>query len=159
MQPKNAELLTRLGAARASSGDLAGAEKDLRRALELDPFLAIGLLHLGRLLAYQGKHEEAVTFFERLLDLDTGNIAVSRELGLSLNALGRRQPALERLKPVLAAQPSDEEVRLAAAVAAVELGRFREGRDLLEEGLALDPGQGRLVRALARLLAAPAQRA
>jgi predicted Zn-dependent protease len=157
VQPKNPELLTRLGGARATAGDYAGAEKDLRRALELDPFQPVALMHLGRLLAFQGKHAEAVPFLERLLDLDTGNLAVNRELGLSLNALGRRQQALERLRPVAKAQPGDEEAVLAAAVAAVELGLFREGRDLLEASLLVDPGQGRLVRALARLLAAAPQ--
>lgn len=157
VQPKNPELLTRLGGARASAGDYADAEKVLRRALELDPFQPLALMHLGRLLAFQDRHAEAVPFLERLLDLDTGNMAANRELGLSLNALGRRQQALERLRPVVKAQPADEEAVLAAAVAAVELGLFREGRDLLEESLLLDPGQGRLVRALARLLAAVPQ--
>lgn len=153
-QPKNAELWTRLGAARASAGDLPAAESDLRRALEIDPFLAIGLLQLSRLLAFRQRYEEALPFLERLLDLDTGNAAAHREMGLALQALGRHEAALGHLRKALPAAPEDEEARLAAAVAAVELGLFGEGRELLEKGLELDPGQGRLVRALARLLAA-----
>lgn len=153
VQPKNAELWTRLGAARASAGELDAAEADLRRALEVDPFLQIGLLQLSRLLAFRQRHAEALPFLERLLDLD-GGPAAHREMGLAQNALGRREAALGHLRKVVAATPADEEARLGAAVAAVELGLYREGRELLEQGLALDPGQGRLVRALARLLAA-----
>lgn len=152
--PKNAELWTRLGAARASAGDLGGAEKDLRRAVELDPFLPIGLSQLSRLLVFRQRHAEALPFLERLLDLDSGNVAVHREIGLAQNALGRREAALGHLRKVVLAAPEDEEGRLGAAVAAVELGLFREGRELLEQGLAIAPDQGRLVRALARLLAA-----
>lgn len=157
IQPQNAELRARLGAARASAGDLAGAEQDLRRSLEIDPFLGLGLLNLGRLLAYQNRYPDALLFFTRLLDLDSANPAAHRELGLAYNALGRREEALQHLEPALRARPNDEEARLAAAVAAVELGKFGSARDLLEAGLALDPGQGRLVRALARLLAAAPQ--
>lgn len=153
-QPKNAELWTRLGGARASAGDLSGAERDLRHALELDPFLPIGLLQLGRLLAFGGKHEEALSFFERHLDLDPQSVAGRREAGIALNRLGRRLKALEHLRPVVKALPADEEARLEAAVAAVELGLLAEARDLLEEGLSVDPSQGRLAKALARILAA-----
>ena len=153
-QPKNAELWTRLGGARASAGDLAGAERDLRHALGLDPFLPIALLQLGRLLAYGERNEEALSFFERLLDLDPQNVVGRREAGLAFNRLGQRLKALENLRPVVKARPNDEEARLEAAVAAVELGLLSEARDLLEEGLGLDPSQGRLAKALARILAA-----
>lgn len=154
IQPKNAELWTRLGGARASAGDLAGAERDLRHAIEFDPFLPISLLQLGRLLAFGGKYEEALTFFERHLDLDANSVAGHREAGITLNRLGRRLKALEHLRPVVKALPADEEARLEAAVAAVELGLVAEARDLLEEGLSVDPSQGRLAKALARILAA-----
>jgi len=153
-QPTKADLWTRLGGARASGGDLPGAERDLRHALELDPFFTIALLQLGRLLAFEQKPADALPFFERLLDLDAGSVAGHRELGLALHALGRHKEALDKLKKVVKVLPSDEEARLAAAVSAVELGLFADGRDLLEEGLTLDASQGRLNRALARLLAA-----
>ena len=156
-QPQNAELWTRLAAARATGGDLAGGERDLRHALELDPFLPVALLQLGRVLAFEKKFADAIPFFERLLDLDKDNAAGHRELGLALNALGRRQQALEHLRPVLTVLPADEDARLGAATAAVELGLYQEARDLLVAGLELDPSQGRLARALARILAAVPQ--
>ena len=56
--PGSAWLL--LGMARRKSGDLAGAEQALRKAVELLPESARARYHLARCLVDQGRRDEAV---------------------------------------------------------------------------------------------------
>jgi TolB-like protein/DNA-binding winged helix-turn-helix (wHTH) protein/tetratricopeptide (TPR) repeat protein len=56
-----------LGVVLSLMGRLDEAKAEQRRALELNPYLAAASGELGRLLAFEGESEEAVTFSERAI--------------------------------------------------------------------------------------------
>jgi tetratricopeptide (TPR) repeat protein len=153
-KPNDAEVHARLAVAQAADGDGAGAERSLRRAIELEPAATSALLNLGLLLAQTGRPAEALGHLRELLAIDPRNVTANREVGAILAAQGEREAALQHLLPVVGVEPADEESRFRTAVLLVDLGRFAEARDLLRQGLEIDPQAVRLGRALARILAA-----
>jgi hypothetical protein len=71
LSPNDYRFWLELGRAREQSGDAAGGEKALRRAVELAPFYAYPRWHLGNLLLRAGRGEEAFTELRRAADADS----------------------------------------------------------------------------------------
>jgi Flp pilus assembly protein TadD len=67
--PANADAVYQRGAVRVALDDLAGAEADFRRALELAPEHTAAMSDLAVLLAGRGEKAEARTLLERVLAL------------------------------------------------------------------------------------------
>lgn len=76
--PESPDAHYQLGAVRMGRKDLAGAEAELRRALELGPDHPAALNDLAVLLMSQGRREEAVELLERLVRIQPDN-RVARE--------------------------------------------------------------------------------
>ncbi|MFH0820567.1 MAG: tetratricopeptide repeat protein [Candidatus Peregrinibacteria bacterium] len=67
-----------LGWAQVGTGDWDEAEKNLKKALELDPNLAAAYLNLGKLYEKQTRPEEAKTAYQKAYELDSnGSIGQS----------------------------------------------------------------------------------
>mgnify|MGYP002639657607 CR=1 FL=1 len=71
LEGETADLLAMLGQARhrASPGDPAAGEHELRRALARDPYHPLAHLYLGRLLAVRGDRDQALVLLRRAKDL------------------------------------------------------------------------------------------
>lgn len=65
LSPNDYRLWMALGQAREQAGDVAGAERDLRRAVELAPSYAYPRWYLGNLLLRAGREEEAFSELRR----------------------------------------------------------------------------------------------
>ena len=88
----------RLADALFSAGDV-NASRTIFTALAAEPAAEpLGLFGLGRILAAEGKHEEAVRTIERALALFPEWGAAQYSLALSLRALGRRAEAEQALQ-------------------------------------------------------------
>ncbi len=74
-RPEDADAIYLRGALRIGTGDLAGAEADLRRALEMAPSHTAALSDLATLLAHGGRHQQAADLYRRLLQLRPGDPA------------------------------------------------------------------------------------
>ena len=85
--------------------DWAGAEREFRRALELDPHSAPAHQLYGWYLTALGRHEEAWEEMKRLQDLDPLNDFALWGSGLSLHFAGRREQAIEQYRRAIALEP------------------------------------------------------
>ena len=82
------------------------AERNLLRALELDPDNAEAHLYLGHLRSNEGRHEEAMKESERALALEPYNTRFHALTGQFLLHAGRTDDALAQLKQTLALDPN-----------------------------------------------------
>ena len=93
-------------------GDLAGAEKELRRAVELAPKESVYLGSLGAVLGIEQKLEESNSYLGRALRLNPRDTASRRNLASNQFQLGQLQPARENLERLAKDTPNDPVVRL-----------------------------------------------
>ena len=78
-----------LGLAFRRSGDLGGAEKEFRRAMELGPDQVGPAANLGSIYLQEGKVGEAAEVLERALERDPGSPEVRTNLIVALGRLGK----------------------------------------------------------------------
>jgi len=98
IRPEYIAARVRLADALLSAGQLAES-RTIFAALALEPQAEpLGLFGLGRILAAEGKHEEAVQAIQRALTLFPEWGAAQYSLALSLRALGRREEAEQALQ-------------------------------------------------------------
>jgi putative PEP-CTERM system TPR-repeat lipoprotein len=109
-----ATLLTLAARTYAASGDLAAAERFLRRAIDLDNTFVAAYGALGQIFIVQGKHAAARAEFEALAQRSPDSIAALTMVGILLQAEGDVAGARQRYERVLQIDPD-------AAVAANNL--------------------------------------
>jgi putative thioredoxin len=121
------------------AGDLAGALAALRRALELDAANDRARLDLAELLIAQKQADEAEALLEAVqpdAELDARVEALRQALAFA--RAGSGGPGEPELRARLAANPGDQEARLALAQLYAGSRRFREAMDLLLESIRRD---------------------
>ena len=113
-----------LGNLRAAEGHPAEAEREYRRALQIDGQFHPARVNLALLLAEQGRDAEAEQLLGEVHAANPREAMVALDLGLLLAERGKRQEAEAALRAALAADP-----RLASAAfnLAVLLGEARAG--------------------------------
>jgi tetratricopeptide (TPR) repeat protein len=122
LSPYDYRFWVELGRAREQSGDSAGGEKALRRAVELAPFYANPRWHLGNLLLRAGRGEEAFAELRRASDADSA-----------------LRPQLFNVAWTLYGQNIDEIRKLVgdSASARAEFALYLTGRARLDDALSL----------------------
>jgi len=88
VQPDYAPALVGLGVLLAGSGDTAGAERALRRALEVDPTQAEARFDLAEVLARQGRQAEAAAEYARVRDAEAAPPEIRSRARARLQAAG-----------------------------------------------------------------------
>lgn len=106
----------------------------------------IDLTHLGNCLYYQGRFQEAETFYRQALDLDVKDFLAHRNLADTLLVLDRRDDAREHYSAALAAcealpeaARTDRPVLETRAVCLAQLGRRAEAAAAVEAMLSEFP--------------------
>jgi len=115
----------------ARSGDLKGAETELRLAVHLSPNQPDYLAGLGGVLGMQQRREEADQYFEKALKIDPGNLTVRRNLASDQWQLGRLQEAATNLDRILKAKPHDPPTVLLLGMVAENSRNYAKAADLL----------------------------
>ena len=72
IEPGDLNLLRVRGELEASRKNWGGAEKDFRKIMETSPKVPLGYVEMGRLMMSQGKPDEAIKWFQKVNDLETG---------------------------------------------------------------------------------------
>jgi predicted O-linked N-acetylglucosamine transferase (SPINDLY family)/predicted SAM-dependent methyltransferase len=124
--------LVRAGYDCESSGDPAGAEREYRRALELDPGHALALYYLGRLAEADRRRDEAIALFQSAAQQCPDEALYHLALGDALIASRRFAEAAEAFEACRAIQPDSTVMGNNYATALVELNRREEARLVLE---------------------------
>jgi len=85
--------------------DWAGAEREARRAIELNPNLGFAHLALAQALSHVGRHQEAVAEAARARELDPVSLYINALNGQYLVSAGRYDEAIAKLKQTLELDP------------------------------------------------------
>jgi len=113
------------------SGDLKGAEAQLRRAVELDPDNSVYLGSLGAVLGMQQKLPESNVYLEKALRLNPQDPASRRNLASNQFQLGLLPPAKANLEKLLKAEPADSTAILLLGMVDEELKDYSNAVRLL----------------------------
>jgi tetratricopeptide (TPR) repeat protein len=153
MYPRVPEYRLKLGAALGLLGHREEADRELGKAVEIDPLSPQNHADVGTVYASTNRPREAAGYYERALDLDPRNQEYAYELGRVLAGLSAEdtgdgdlfEKAEENLQRVDELQPLPREPdnRSAAQLALGDLyaahDRPEDARRAYEEALRLDP--------------------
>lgn len=104
-----------------NQGDLAGAEAEMRKAVELAPGEPAYLSSLGAILGMEHRLDESSMFLKQALAIDPQDMAARRNLGSNQLQLGQLQPAKENWERVVQARPGDNVAVLLLGMVCEEL--------------------------------------
>ncbi len=122
------------------SWDFLGAERESRRALELNPDYYGGHFGMGALNAIRGRFEDAIAPSKRALDLEPFFGLPSHHLGVAYHLAGRLDSAIEQLNKVLEIYPENAVVHALLADAYACAGRPDQAMEQCEQALAAGRG-------------------
>jgi tetratricopeptide (TPR) repeat protein len=149
-------------------GDLPGAERALRQAVELDPNGVQARYYLSRVLwaeAEQARKTGADEKAQKLLEasVEEARLTIAQKqdhglahlaLGIALRQLHRNKDAIASLRTAVACSPDLVDTYLNLGEALADDGQKEEARKVFEQGLPLaKPGDDRLKEALTKLQA------
>jgi len=106
--------------------DWAGAEREFRRAFDLNPNYATAHQWYGEYLMLVGKADEAVAEMERAMELDPLSVIISSDLGWVLYYTRSYDRAINQCRKTLEMDSDFVVTRLALALAYGQKGRYEE---------------------------------
>ena len=118
-------------ASREANDDIA-AEKELRRALELDPNLPTANGTLGDVLVRMGEGAAAVAALQREIEVNPNHFDSHLLLGLLLRQESKTAEAMGHLQKALVLRPGDPGVRYQIALVEIAEGDLESARATLE---------------------------
>jgi eukaryotic-like serine/threonine-protein kinase len=126
--------------------DAVGAERELRRAIEVNPNCAMGHFHLGLLLADLRRNREAIGALRRALQLDPVSCWNSALTGSYLYGMGEREEGLELVQRAMDLEPGAFVAWMMAALVHERQGdataAAREARECLRLSAGLPIARG-----------------
>ena len=131
-----------LGEAHASMGmllqdrdyDLAGAEREFKRAVELSPNYATSHHWYGELLVQTGRFDQAFEHYRLALEVDPLSSAIRSDLGLTWFYARKYDRAITELKETLQADPKFAHAHQNLARVYAQVGRYKEAVDEHRKG-------------------------
>jgi tetratricopeptide (TPR) repeat protein len=134
--------------------DFSGAEKEFRRALQLNPNSSTAHQWYAELLSFRTSHHEALNEIRRAEELDPFSMIIHHEAGQVLQNAGQYRLALEEYGKAEALEPDFFPNHYAASLAHRRLGEYdqaiRELRRRRVERRLAGPQRGRYPRARLR---------
>lgn len=130
LDPHLAEAHTSLAVAKMEyDWDWEGAEREFRRAIELNPSYATGRHWYSSYLAAMGRHDEAMEESKRAQELDPFSLIINSSIGRHYYQDRKYDQAIEQYRRTLELDPN-------FAVAHFNLGLAYERKGLLDEAIA-----------------------
>ena len=81
--------------------DFKGAERELKKAIELDPKYSSAYQWLSEVYHYQGKGDQALSEINKALELDPLALVINNQKGRVLNFNGKRDEAVAQFKKTI----------------------------------------------------------
>lgn len=152
--PDSSSVHRMLGAAAKKKGDLARAEAELRKAVELDAQDPLARRDLGVLLYETGRADQALPEAEKAVGLDPQNAGLLFNLGLMYQNAGRAQESWDTFVKAEALDPQNAELQFYLGTVAVGLARTDEAVARLQKYLSMNPANAQNAAAARGLVAA-----
>ena len=119
--------------------DWAGAEREFRRAIELNPSYAPAHDQYGWLLMYEGRFDESLAENRRASELDPLSPLFTNDLSHPLMYQARYQAAKEQVSKALELDPDSAYAYCTLGLIDIEAGKFKEATSELEKARKMDP--------------------
>jgi tetratricopeptide (TPR) repeat protein len=104
------------------------------------------LIIKGDSLFNQGKYEEAITYFDKVLALDPNDRDMLYYKGISLEGLGKHEEAITYFDKVLALDQNDTDTLTYKGISLESLGKHEEAITYFDRVLTLDPNNVNTLR-------------
>ena len=124
--------------------DQPGADRELRRAIELNPGYAFAHIWRGEGLSLMERHAEAVAELDRARELDPTSLMVSDQRGWVLYMARRYDDAIEQIRRTIELEPHFAHAHCWLGKTYLQKGMLREGLAELEEATSLPGGDSQL---------------
>ncbi|MBT8148213.1 MAG: tetratricopeptide repeat protein [Desulfobulbaceae bacterium] len=111
LEPENFEILANLGRVSLQNKQALEAEYYLQAALQLKPEDRKLRIYLAKAFHQQGRHVEASTLFDELLQQDSNNFDLLYALGTVSASEQNNEQALEYFYKALQIRPEDDQTR------------------------------------------------
>lgn len=138
--PQAAAIQTNLGNVLKEIGQLDEAMAAYQQAIALDPLSADAHNNLGVVLGGRSRPDEAMAAFRRAIELDPRHAEAYHNLGNVLHARAAYDQAAEAYRASTQMAPARSRAYGSLAVLLMRQGRQAEARSVIEEWLALKPG-------------------
>lgn len=149
LDPALAEAHTTLGFIHLSQDwDYPGAEREFKRAIELDPDDATARQFYGVYLLAVGQREAAIAETRRALELDPLSILNNTQLGRALYLAGRYDEAIEQSLKTIELDPTSASAYVYLGQSHAHKGMLREATAELEKAVELSDGRVEMKAAL-----------
>jgi eukaryotic-like serine/threonine-protein kinase len=116
--------------------DWSGAEREFRRAIELNPRYSTARQWYAWFLAAMGRFDEALAEGRSAIDLDPASVSIRRSLGWLQYYARQPEPALDNLRRALTMDPTAEETHRLLGLVYLQQGRSDEAAAAFKEALA-----------------------
>lgn len=97
------------------------------------------LVNRGNFLLDRGEYEEAITFYEKALSINSQNVVALTNKGTALDQLGKYEEAVKCFDKVLEINPKDEEALNNKGSSLIKLNRYEEAVKYFDKVLAINP--------------------
>jgi tetratricopeptide (TPR) repeat protein len=154
LAPGEPALHHKLGTALYLSGDPQGGANEFAEALRLSPAFAKPHYSLGVMLAADGRTADALAHLNAAVRADPAYVEARVRLAEVLRRSGRASESLSQYAEATALDPRARDAAFGYVLVLVDLHRYREARDRLQEGVPQYPNRPEFVHALVRLLTA-----
>jgi len=139
--------------------DWEGAEREFRRAIELEPRYATAHQWFAFLLVSQGKHGEALLEGHTALELDAGSVSIRRGVGWLYYYARRYDQARYHLQRAIEMNPTAVESHRILGLTLAHQGQLVEAERVLRDALTLPVAGAYTAADLGWVLAAAGRRA
>ncbi len=113
--------------------DLAGAELDLKHALKIDPKHITALRRLGTIYGMQGRYDEAMGTFQKIIDRDPLNTPTYSNYSYNALAAGKLEIAQQMIGKVLEFSPNSIFANFQLSRVYLAKGELDEARSAIEK--------------------------
>lgn len=128
--------------------DWAGAEKELQRAVELNPGYATAHQWYSHLLVYQGRIEEALREVERTLELDPLSVVMNSSAAFIHILAHRFEEAEEQVRSAIELEANFAPLQLFLGRVYEETGRIEKALDAFRKGVTISGEVARFLSGL-----------
>ena len=134
LKPDQAEAHLRLGVVLGEMLELDKAEEEYKKAYAINGNVE-SLINLAKLYYDQKKLDLALETVEKATEKDSRSFPAFNLQGVILNQMGRYPEAASSFQSALRIDPQSDVARINLAVALINIGNFKEARELLEKTL------------------------
>jgi serine/threonine-protein kinase len=147
-----AEAHASLGHLKMHDFDWAGAEREFKRAIDLNPNYATSYHMSGFNFSLMERHDEAITAIKKALELDPVSLGIITDLGVMYYFARRYDKAIEQYQKVLELDPGFIRVYVTLGSVYGQKGMYEQAIDMIQKAINLS-GDRSKIAALGRAYA------